>query len=216
LFCVAVLSSGVWLREYRWMKWLTAVGHVRRLAEQCVEMAELPSRYQAVPVSALWAVGDVLGTARDLDWVKVALIVDLPVSEVPWFCTPDGAAQWSEATRLSKNPVGAWWRSAHAPIWNHRIVRPVLIWDRAGGVREESLAALRDGRGAELGQAAPTADEFAARMADELAVSRTALVARTADYDAKRWGRTRLEKIADPLFEASLGYLDVLEAHPGM
>jgi hypothetical protein len=179
-------------------------------------MAELPSRYQAVPVSALWAVGDVLGTARDLDWVKVALIVDLPVSEVPWFCAPAGATQWSEATRLSKNPVGAWWRSAHAPIWNHRIVRPVLIWDRAGGVREDALAALRDGRGAKLGQAAPTAEEFAARMADELAVSRAALVARTADYDAKRWGRTRLEKIADPLFEASLGYLDVLEAHPGM
>ena len=68
--------------------------------------------------------------------------------------------------------------------------------------------------GADLGQAAPTAEEFAARMADELAVSRAALVARTADYDAKRWGRTRLEKIADPLFEASLGYLDVLEALP--
>ena len=196
------------------MKWLTAVGHVRRLAEQCAEMAELPSRFQAVPVSALWAVGDVLGEACDLDWVKVALSVDLPVGEVPWFCTPDGAAQWSEATRLSKNPVGAWWRSAHAPVWNHRIVRPVLIWDRAGGVREDALGALRDGRGADLGQGAPTAEEFAARMADELAVSRAALVARTADYDAKRWGRTRLEKIADPLFEASLGYLDVLEALP--
>ena len=95
-------------------------------------------------------------------------------------------------------------------------MRPVLIWDRAGDVREDARAALRDGRGAELGQAAPTAAEFAARMADELAVSRAALVARTADYDAKRWGRTRLEKIADPLFEASLGYLDVLEAHSGM
>ena len=197
------------------MKWLTAVGHVRRLAEQCAEMAELPSRFQAVPVSALWAVGDVLGEACDLDWVKVALSVDLPVGEVPWFCTPDGAAQWSEATRLSKNPVGVWWRSVHAPIWNHRIVCPVLIWDRASGVREDALAALRDGRGAELVQARPTAEEFAGRMADELAVSRAALVARTADYDAKRWGRTRLEKIADPLFEASLGYLDVLEALPG-
>ena len=198
------------------MKWLTAVGHVRRLAEQCVEMAELPSRFQGLPVSALWAVGDVLETARDLEWVKVVLVVDLPVSEVPWFCTPDGAAQWSEATRLSKNPVGAWWRSAQAPVWNHHIVRPLLVWDRAGGLREDALRALREGRGAELGQAAPTAEEFAARMLDELVVSRAALVARTADYDAKRWGRTRLEKLADPLFEASLGYLDVLEARSGL
>ena len=117
---------------------------------------------------------------------------------------------------MSKNPVGVWWRSAHAPIWNHRIVGPVPIWEKAGGVREGALGALRDGRGAELGQAAPTVEEFAARMVDELAVSRAALVARTADYDTKRWGRTRLEKIADPLFEVSLGYLDVLEAYPGM
>jgi hypothetical protein len=122
------------------MKWSTAVGHVRRLAEQCAEMAELPASYQALPVSALWAVGDVLGTPRDLDWVKVALIVDLPVSEIPWFSTPDGAERWSEATRLSKNPVGVWWRSAHAPVWNHRIVRPVLIWDTVSGMREDALA----------------------------------------------------------------------------
>ena len=76
------------------------------------------------------------------------------------------------------------------------------------------LAALREGRGAEIGQPAPAPEAFVARMIDELAVSRAALTARTADYDAKRWGRTRLEKIADPLFDASLGYLDVLEAQP--
>jgi hypothetical protein len=87
-YCSApLLTSTVRVRDYRAMKWSTAVGHLRRLAAQCAEMAELPASYQAVPVSALWAVGDVLGTPRDLDWVKVALIVDLPVSEVPWFCT---------------------------------------------------------------------------------------------------------------------------------
>ena len=66
---------------------------------------------------------------------------------------PRGWRAVSEATRLSKIPVGVCSRSAHAPAWNHRIVRTVLIW---------------------------------------------------------------LEKIADPLFEASLGYLDVLKAqsHP--
>jgi hypothetical protein len=202
------------VRDYRSVKWLTAVGHVRRLAEQCAEMAGLPVEFQAVPVTGLWAVGDVLGPPRDLDWVKVALVVDLPAGEVPWFCLPQGAAEWSEATRLSKNPVGAWWRSAHAPVWNHRIVRPVLIWDLAGGLREDAVAALREGRGAAVGQPAPSPEAFAARMIEELAVSRAALTARTADYDAKRWGRTRLEKIADPLFDASLGYLDVLEAQP--
>jgi hypothetical protein len=31
--------------------------------------------------------------------------------------------------RLNKNPVHAYWRSAHAPVWNHEVVRPVLLWD---------------------------------------------------------------------------------------
>ena len=63
-----------------------------------------------------------------------------------------------------------------------------------------------------MGQPAPAPEDLAARMVDELAASRAALTARTAD--AKRWGRTRLEKIADPLFDASLGYLNVFEAQP--
>lgn len=63
MFGAAVLSFAVRVRDYRSVKWSTAVGHVRRLAEQCVEMAELPVRFQAVPVSALWAVGDILGIA---------------------------------------------------------------------------------------------------------------------------------------------------------
>ncbi len=177
-------------------------------------MADLPRRYQAVSVSALWAVGEVLGPPRDLDSVQVALGVDLPVEEVPWFCLPEGAERWAEATRLSKNPVSAWWRSARAPVWNHRIVRPVLVWDAGGGVRGAALDALRAGRGAEIGLPAPTPGQFAARLAQELTVSRAGLAARTADFDAKRWGRTRLEVIADSLFAASRGYLDVLEAQP--
>jgi hypothetical protein len=151
-----------------------------------------------------------LGVPQDLDWVHVALVVDLPSGEVPWFCTPVGAATWAESSRLSKNPVVAWWRSRRVPVWNHRIVRPALVWDGPGGLREDVVTALREGRGCDVGQTPPSAAEFASRMADELEVSRAALEARTTDYDAKRWSRTALERIADPLFDASMGYLDVL------
>ena len=177
-------------------------------------MTRLPASIRALPVTGLWAVGDILETPRDLDWVTVALVVDLPAREAPWFCSPRGAQHWAQATRLSKNPVVAWWRSAHAPVWNHRIVRPVLVWDLAGGLRQDALEAIRDVRGADLGQPAPQPQEFSARLADELAISAAELTARTADYEAKRWSRTPLERIADPLFEASLGYVDVLEAQP--
>ena len=196
------------------MKWTTAIGHVHGLAERCADMAELSSTIQTLSVTGLWAVGDILGTPRDLDWVTVALVVDLPAAEVPWLCSPHGSQHWSQATRLSKNPVTARWRSAHAPVWNHRIVRPVLIWDLAGGLRQNALDAVREGCSADFALPAPSPDEFRARMADELAISAAALAARTADYEAKRWSRTPLERIADPLFEAVQGYLGVLEAQP--
>jgi len=70
-----------------------------------------------------YAVGGLIGSVSAPKMLKGgsvgrALIVDLPVGEVPWFCLPDGAEQWSEATRLSKNPVSAWWRSAWViPAW---------------------------------------------------------------------------------------------------
>ena len=200
------------LREPELMKWTTAVGHVRSLAEACAETAARPVGDESLRVTGLWAVGDLLGAPQNLDWVRVALVVDLPPVDVPWFCTPPGASRWAESTRLSKNPVTAWWRSGHGPVWNHRIVRPALVWDAAGGLREDVVTALREGRGCDVGQTPPSAEAFASRMADELEVSRAALEARTADYDAKRWGRTPLERIADPLFDASLGYVDVLRA----
>ena len=196
------------------MKWTTAIRHVQNLAEQCGEMTKLPMNIQALPVTGLWAVGDLLGTPRELDWITVALVVDLPEAEVPWLCQPRGSEHWSQATRLSKNPVVAWWRSAHAPVWNHRIVQPVLIWDLDGGLRQDALDAVRDGHGTDFALPAPESDEPRQRLADDLAISAAALATRTADYEAKRWSRTPLERIADPLFEASYGYLDLLEAQP--
>ncbi len=192
------------------MKWSTAVGHVRRLAEQCAEMAELPSSLRLLRVTELWAVGDVLGAPRDLDWVTAAVCVDLPVGQVPWMCRPVGADRWAEMTRASKNPVGVWWRSTHAPVWNHQIVRPVLIWDQVAGIREEALTAIREGRGSAAGLAAPSEEECVARMDEELQTSLAELQCRTGEYETEH--TTRLGVRADALFAAAQGYLDVLAA----
>lgn len=189
------------------MKWSTAVGHVRRLAEQCAEMAELPSGLPLVRVTALWAVGDVLGPPQDLDWVRAALCVDLPAGEVPWMCRPEGAERWADMTRLSKKPVGVWWRSAHAPVWNHRIVGPLLVWDQWTGIREDALTAIREGRGASAGRAEPSLEEFMARVDDELQISLAELHRRTREYETEY--TTRLGVRADALFAAAQGYLDV-------
>ncbi len=184
--------------------------HVESLAQTCADMTLRPTSIFPLRVTQLWAVGDILGPRQDLEVVTVALCVDLPVDDVPWWSEPPGSQHWSNATRLAKNPVLAWWRSAHGPVWNHRIDRPALVWDDVDGIRQETLAALREGRGESVRSAGPTPDEFRARLTAELAVSLGSLRAHTQVYEERRWRPGKLEPVADALWRASDGYLDVL------
>jgi hypothetical protein len=194
------------------VKWTRAVHHLEALAHTCAEMAHRPSSIFPLRVVQLWAVGDVLGPVRDLDTVTVALAVDLPVDEVPWLSEPLGAQHWASATRLTKNPIVPLWRSAHAPVWNHRIDRPALLWDAERGVAEEALAALQQGRADDVRQPGPTPQELRARLDEELAVSLRALRGHTRAYEDRRWSPGKLEPVADALWRAGDGYLDVLDA----
>lgn len=194
------------------VKWTRAVHHLESLAHSCADMATRPASIFPLRVTQLWAVGDILGPAQDLDLVTVALCVDLSVEEVAWWSEPAGAQHWSNATRLAKSPILPWWRSGHGPVWNHRIDRPALVWDDVAGVREEALAAVREGRGESVRIAAPSAEELRTRLQAELSVSRQALRARTQEYENQRWRPGRLEPSADALWRASNGYLDIDDA----
>jgi hypothetical protein len=194
------------------MKWARAVHHAESLAQTCAEMITRPSSIFPLRVTQLWAVGDLLGAPRDLESITVALCVDLPVDEVAWWTQPRGAQHWSNATRLAQAPVRAWWRSAHGPVWNHRIDRPGLLWDETDGLRRETIEALRDGRGEATRMAAPTGDEMRTRLHEELMVSLRALRACTQAYEERRWSPGKLEPVADALWRASDGYLDVRDA----
>jgi hypothetical protein len=177
-------------------------------------MAEGPSSLRPLRVDELWAVGDVLGEPRDVTWVTAVLCVDLPAVDVPWLCRPQGADLWADLTRTSKNPVDVWWRSTRAPVWNHRITRPLMIWSRAGGIREDALTSIREGRGAAAGIPDPSKDEFVARMDNELQTSLAELQRRTEQYETEH--TSRLGVRADALFAAAYGYLDVLAAQPSV
>jgi hypothetical protein len=144
--------------------------------------------------------------------VTVALCVDLPADQVAWWSEPPGAQHWANATRLATNPVIPLWRSVHAPVWNHRVERPALVWDDAAGVREDTLAALREGRAEAVRITAPTPAELRTRLHDELTVSLQALRACTQAYEDRRWRPGKLEPFADALWRAGDGYLDVHDA----
>lgn len=194
------------------MKWDRAVHHVESLAHTCADMATRPASIFALRVTQLWATGAALGPPRDLEWVDVALCVDLPVDELAWMTQPHGAEHWANATRLAKNPVVAFWRSTHAPVWNHHIERPALVWDDTDGVREDVIAALRAGDGEAVRIGGPTDEEFRVRMEQELAVSFGVLRQCTEEYTRRRWAPGKIQPVADALWRASEGYVDVKAA----
>ncbi len=194
------------------MKWTRAVHHLRDLATKCAELESRSSSIYRLRVVQMWAVGEVLDAPGDLEWVTVALVVDLPADEVPWRCEPAGAEHWAHSTGMAKNPIVPLWRSVHTPVWNHHIERPALVWDSESGVAEKRLAALAEGRGDQARLPAPSAPDLRKRLNDELVVSLRALRGRTHDYEERRWKPGKLAPVADDLWRAADGYLDVLDA----
>lgn len=194
------------------MKWSRAVHHLEQLARVCADMDGRPAAIFPLKVSALWTFGEVLSSRDDLGALRVVLAVDLPVDDVPWFCPPPGAEHWSHGAGLSKSPVTATWRSTRAPLWNHHIRGPLLIWDESGDVTARSLSALRAGTADELRLPEPSPEEMASRLEAELAVSFRTLGSATSLFEERRFRPGRLEPFADALWRASAGYLDVLGA----
>jgi hypothetical protein len=191
------------------MKWSRAIHHLEELAEACADMSGRPATIFPLRVSELWTFGEVLTSQDDIESLPVVLAVDRPVDDVAWLCLPAGAEHWSHATKLSQSPIVAIWRSTRAPLWNHRIRRPLLIWDEAAGLAAHALSALRDGTAGTLCLPEPTQEEMARRLAAELDVSLRALQVATAAYEQRRFSPGKLEPVADALWRASAGYLDV-------
>ena len=194
------------------MKWSRAVHHLEQLAQTCTDMLGTPPEIYRIHVRQLWTFGEMLEPEHDVEWVPVALVVDLPLDEVAWLTEPRGAEHWANSTRLNRNPFIVRWRSVHAPVWNHEIDRPAMFWDADDGVAEPVLAALRAGEGSRVRAAAPSATEFGERMAAELATSLAAVRRCTESYTDKRWKPGKLTPLGDALWLASMGYLELLDA----
>jgi hypothetical protein len=191
------------------VKWVRGVHYLADLARECAKLAALPDGVRGLPVVGLWAFGDILGEPQEIAQVAVAIVVDLP--EVPWRSEPVGADHWANMTRMQKNPIRGLWRSAHAPVWNHHIVRPAPVWTVEDGVAEDTLAAIGIGKGRDFRLPTPTVQEVHARLDDEMAVSLRSLRDQTRTYDERRWRPGKLTPAADALWRAADGYLDLLD-----
>lgn len=198
------------------MKWTTALRTLEEVGARCAHMSAQPATIVPLRVSAAWVHGDLLGPRRDdvgdLDGVSVALAVNAGQDECAWLTQPRGAGQWLAASALEKRPVRLFFRSEQAPVWNHRIERPVRFWTPQDGLDAAVLDAVREGRGEDLRPPAPAPGELAARLDAELAVSLLAVRRTSADYDEHRWAPGSPLKRADALAAAAGGYVDLLDA----
>jgi hypothetical protein len=204
------------------MKWTRALHHLEQLAAACADLSTRPATIFPLRVTSLWTFGEVLDSRDDLSILPVVLAVDRPVEDVPWMCPPVGAEHWSNATRVSTSPVVAMWRSTRAPLWNHHIRRPLLIWDESAppqgtlgddaGVAVDGLSALRNGTAEALRLPETSPGELSARLEAELAVSLHALESATTAYEQRRFGAGKQEPTADALWRAGTGCLDVIQA----
>jgi hypothetical protein len=197
------------------MKRSRALHHLHALAGECAAMAERPVSIFPLQVVGLWAAGGALEPVDDVEVLVVALQVDLPPEATPWFCAPPGATHWAHAVRLPKLPIVAHWRSVHAPVWNHELVRPLLVWSAQHGVHDPALAALAGPDPAALdalrGPVA-TPEQLRERLEQEVLVSQAALRERSAEYQRRRWSPGKLEPVADALADAVQGWVDLQDA----
>ena len=205
--------TGPW--HDRCMQWTRAMHHLETLADTCAEMTTRPESIFPLRVSSLWAVGAVLEGPRELEAVEVVLGVDVAAADVAWGCEPPAAQHWAHATRLSRLPLRPWWRSTRVPVWNHHVIRPLLLWSTSHGVHADALSALTTGTADPLRELPPSPQELRSRLVDEAAVSHQALTVALASYEARRWAPGKLEPASDSLAAAARGHLDVLSALAG-
>jgi hypothetical protein len=79
-----------------------------------------------------WVFGELLELPQDLEVVSLALVVDLPSEDVPWYARPTPAEHAISLLGFEKYPLRWFWRPAVWPVWNHAIDRAVRFWSRTG------------------------------------------------------------------------------------
>ena len=130
-------------------------------------------RFQAV--ESVWASGPLL-EGDSVAGPDAVVRLDVPADELPWRVTPAAGEPLVAAVTHHRLPVSLLWRSVHAPVWNHIIVRPALLWSADGGAADKVAATLLRGPVPdELRLEAPAPDALRRQLEAELEISHRAL-----------------------------------------
>ena len=194
------------------MRYRRAVEKLRLLADACESVKDWPPEDPFLLEAYVF--GAVLEGADPLDFVEVALVLNLPPDEVSWESSPHGTAWLEDTLRLSKGGFAYWWRSYLSPVPNHRIRSPVRFWSQ-DGPEEAVLQALAERRFGGLPRLQPSAEAGQEQMAEELDVALRRLRTVHASYWDQDWRREHRGLGRYPendLWDAVHGYLDLHDA----
>jgi hypothetical protein len=194
------------------VKYNTAVDRLRQAAS---DLAGHTSWSDSVLVEA-HAFGDVLAGPDTVDLISVALVVDLPIDEMPWLARPAQAEAAVSLLRFDKYPLRWWWRPVGWPVWNHGISRPVRFWSRDDGPDEVAFARLAERRLSDLEYQEPAnAQAYRAQLEAEWETSRRYLDQVVSSYHDREWRRDHKGFGVHPedhLWWATRGWLDLDDA----
>lgn len=199
------------------MRYMTAVGRLRTVAEACHRWGSIQDGLTEARLTAAYAYGPVLEEpGLDLEFVHVALVIDLPADELPWGAEPPQCSSLAAVLRLDKAPVLWRFRPSERPVWNHAIHRPLPIWTTLGGVQSEALDSLAELRAEPFRLPEPGMTELVDQTERELEASSAHLRAvRDRYWDDIAWRRAHRGDGRYPenyLWDAVDGYLDLLDA----
>ncbi|HET9656852.1 MAG TPA: hypothetical protein VFP72_15975 [Kineosporiaceae bacterium] len=205
------------------MRRATAVRRLRTIAERARQVCSLwEPGTGLVSVHAFGPVLDVgEGEEPSIDVIEIVLVVEAGPDELTWSYRPPTYTGLPYVLDLEKAPVDWYFRAAGQPVGNHRIVRPLPIWSREGGVHEEALTALAEGRTDVLDRLREPAARPAVlqrQLAEELAAARAQLQRVRDAYWQRRWRQSHHAAGTAPenyLWDAVNGYLDLLTSAEG-
>jgi hypothetical protein len=189
---------------------------VSRLRQVAADLAGYTSSWRDSVLVEAHVFGDLLTGPDTIDVVWLALVVDLPVEEVPWLARPARAEATVSLLRFDKYPLRWWWRPVGWPVWNHHISRPVRFWSRQDGTDEVALDLLAARRLSDLEYQSPEDQGgYRAQLETELEVSRRHLEHVVDSYHDRGWRRDHKGFGVYPddhLWWATKGWLEVDDA----
>lgn len=189
----------------------TAVRHLVELGEVASEQSRWRGTDIGWPLEEIWASGEFLDDAAQLEVGTVVLMLDVPADELPWLSVHPEGEFVGDRLRLGKRPLLWSYRPSDWPPWNVRHRHVVRVWSFAAGTDEAAIEALRAGEPAAVVTPAP--DEFHEQVGIELESSRAHLRRIVDSFWEPDWRRHhRGESREDHLWRAANAVIELEDA----